>query len=513
MTKRILFLVLACYSVTSNAQQGPFGYYREALLFSQSNTSYGSSARIQGVGGAQTALGGDLSSVASNPAGLGFFNRNVFALTPSLGFIATDTEYLGETGGSFKNNFNVSNIGTVITFTKGDYTNDKFKGGSLGISLSRMNGFHVDRNYEATNEVNSIIDTFLANAGQTQSNDLSGFESGAFDQYLINPTFDVADNITGYDSFILGFPIQSESIQEKGSHYQLNVAWGGNYDDRLYFGGGLGVHVLNYTRKRSYQESDFSIFDSQGKRTPDEFLNAVSIIDKLNIRGNGINLNVGAIFRPIDFMTLGVSYTSPTVMTFDEEDFFDLSADWKQGTTITETDETGNDVIIDISDTKPFQSNLFVSNYQLRTPAKLSIGTAFFVGKSGFLTGDIELIDYTTSRLKSNDFSESADNNLIEVLYARVVNIKAGGEYRFDSFRLRAGYAISPSAIKGSDLQERSDLTFGFGYRTSDYFLDFAVVNSQRKTLYSPYETALNQPIALSDIRSTAVSVTFGLTF
>ena len=73
--KKTLILTLFIHSVISNAQQGPFGYYRDALIFSQSNTAFGSTARIQAIGGAQVALGGDLSSISSNPAGLGFFNR------------------------------------------------------------------------------------------------------------------------------------------------------------------------------------------------------------------------------------------------------------------------------------------------------------------------------------------------------------------------------------------------------------------------------------------------------
>lgn len=508
--KILLSLAFVCYSVISKAQQGPFGYYKDALLFGQTNTALGSTARIQAIGGAQTALGGDLSSIASNPAGLGFFNRSVFTITPSMDFSTLDSEYripdqgfVGSSEESFRNNFNFSNIGTVINFTKGDYTNDKFKGGSLGISLSRVNSFHLDRNYEGVNDYNSIIDSFLANASGVPSGELGGFEQGAFEQYLINPQSDGS-----YDSFVLGFPIQSESIRERGSHYQMNVAWGGNYDDRLYFGGGIGGQILNYRIRRQYEEFDFVVFDNQGNGTPDDFLNSISIVDELDIRGAGINFNVGAIVRPVDFMTIGISYVSPTFLSLDEENFFDLGANWADGTEVVEGGDT-----IDISGLEPFRSDLLVSQYNLRTPSKLSVGTALFVGKTGFLTGDIELVDYANASINTSDFSESADNDLIENSYTSVVNVRVGGEYRIDNFRLRAGYAFYPSPYKDSDLQERTSLTFGFGYRTSDYFLDFAVVDSEQTVLYSPYEVGPNQPVVFSDVRNTSVAVTFGLTF
>jgi len=499
------------YSVVSNAQQGPFGYYKDALIFSQANTLYGSTARIQGIGGASVALGGDLSSISSNPAGLGFFNRSVFTLTPSLDFSTADSKFTipdqnfkGSAEESFRNNFNFSNIGTVINFTKGDYTNDKFKGGSLGISLNRLNGFNLERNYEGINDYNSILDSFLGNVGQTPTGDLGGYEAGAFDQYLINPTFDANGNIDGYDSFVAGFPVQTESIKESGSHYQLNVAWGGNYDDRLYFGGGMGIQILNYQLRRTYLEDQFE---------PAPFLNSITVFDDLQVRGAGIDFNFGTIVRPADFLTLGVSYTSPSFISMDEENFFDVSANWKGGTTVTEADDDGNDTEVDISSIDPYQSDLFVSEYRLRTPSKIAVGTSIFVGKSGFITGDFEFIDYSNANINSSDFSESADNAAIENTYTSVMNIRVGGEYRIDNIRLRAGYALFPSPYKDSDLQDRTNLTFGFGYRTSDYFLDFAVVNSETTSLYTPYDIATDQPVVASDIKNTSVSVTFGLTF
>ncbi len=72
--KLILIGLLQCtFYIYSEAQ---IGYFNEALLFSQTN--FGSTSRMQAIGGAQVALGGDLSLANANPAGLGFFNRNVF---------------------------------------------------------------------------------------------------------------------------------------------------------------------------------------------------------------------------------------------------------------------------------------------------------------------------------------------------------------------------------------------------------------------------------------------------
>ncbi|WP_421764215.1 OmpP1/FadL family transporter [Ekhidna sp.] len=513
MKNKLIILLLSFfgYSVMSNAQ-----YYQDAFRFSNSNYSFGSTARMQAIGGAQIALGGDISSAVSNPAGLGFFNKSVFVLTPSLDFINTDTEYgiLRDDGferqGSeenFRNNFNFANIGTVINFNKGRFSEDKFKGGSLAISLSRNNTFHLNRSYQGENGYNSIVDNILQDAGAQGIDDLSELSYATFDQFLITPVADGGGNIQFYDAFVGGFPIQRETIKERGSHYQLNMAWGGNYDDKFYFGGGMGVQILNYKQERAYEEFDFL----QGGSDLDS-LNAIRIDDEINVRGSGVNFNFGAIFRPIEILTIGASYTSPSFFTMDEESYLDLAADWDAGTTYTETVD-GEEVTYDLATIDPYQSSLFVNQYRLRTPSKVGLGAALFIGKDGFLSGDLEFVDYAKANLNSEDFSTASDNDIIEDVYESVMNIRVGGEYRFDNFRLRAGYAILPDPVKGSNLNERTNVSLGFGYRTSDYFLDFAMVSSSRQHQAVPYFITSDQPVATSDINNTTVSVTFGLNF
>src|SRR5689334_23884466 len=69
------------------------GYVESALTFSQ--TTPGGSARIQAMGGSQIALGGDYSSAASNPAGLGMFNRSEVSLTPGFASYKDQSDYSG----------------------------------------------------------------------------------------------------------------------------------------------------------------------------------------------------------------------------------------------------------------------------------------------------------------------------------------------------------------------------------------------------------------------------------
>lgn len=509
MKKLTLILGLFCYSVASYSQDGAFGYYEDALRFGQSNYSLGSTARMQATGGAQISLGGDISSAVSNPAGLGFFNRSVFTISPSLDFGNSSTNYFIDADGqgsqgrfeNFNNNFNFANVGTVINWNKGRFTDDKFKGGSLAISVNRANNYRLDRSYEGENDFNSLADALANQSLNLDPNDLSELAYAAYDQYLISPFDDNGDLV--YEADFDGFPVQNETIEERGSHYQMNIAWGGNYDDRFYFGGGMGMQFLNYRQNRIYQEFDFGEFDN-GDFIPDSRLSSFTLQDNLDIRGTGVNFNAGVIVRPVPFMTVGASYTSPSFVSFSEESFLDLDADWKGGAISPEGD--------DISNIDPYQSALFVSDYNMRTPSKVGVGATVFVGKSGFLSGDVEFVDYANATINSNDFLAAGDNRVIDDIYSSVMNIRVGGEYRIDKFSLRAGYAILPSPYENSNLNEQTSLTFGFGYRTVDYFLDFAVVHSNRNIEYVPYEY-FDQPVAATDIENTVVTITWGINF
>ena len=67
----------------------------DALRYSQ--VFYGGTARFMSMGGAFTALGGDISSLSQNPAGLGVFRSSEITLTPQLMYNKTSASFNGIT--------------------------------------------------------------------------------------------------------------------------------------------------------------------------------------------------------------------------------------------------------------------------------------------------------------------------------------------------------------------------------------------------------------------------------
>ncbi len=509
-----------------------FGYYNDALLFSQ--TQFNGTARIQGIGGAQVSLGGDISVANSNPAGLGFFNRSALTFTPAFDFHSTDTRYLGDNSTTFKNNFNFAQVGAVFNYSKGDIVQDKFKGGSFAVSLNRVNNFNNELMYDSRNNENSITDSFIQRSGTLFPDELGGFNGVAYDHFLleeadyntesdfifqdengdvfISPNLDENSVIGGYASLVGEFegvlPRQNEVLRTSGSQYQLNLAWGGNYDDFFYFGGGVGINSLNYTMRRSYLETEYQFDDG----TPDDLLNSISISDRLSINGTGINISFGGIIRPVDFVTIGVNYTSPTYYGLQEENVYTFETDWNPGFFYVAGIDTLEMGFIRT------ESDIFVSNYNLRTPAKLNLGASVFLSKYGFISADVEYIDYSRSQLKSNDFVVTEDNQAIRDIYQAVFNYRLGAEFRYEALRFRGGYNYMADPYKDNAFdRSRSSYSLGLGYRTKDYFVDLAIINSMRNSVYSPYELFDGEnsvaPEARTDNQTTTVALTLGFIF
>jgi len=466
---------------------GPANYEELALLFG--HTSFGGSARIQGLGGASISLGGDISNISSNPAGLGFFNRSEFSFSPTLNFINTDSRYLGVNSSDSRSRFNFSNIGVVLNSTKDDVVPGKWRGGSFGISVNKINDFNSSYYYEGFNENSTILDYFYQRMYGVPVNDFEGggdLFSLAYFSYLMNPDFTYFDN--GFDDvyypivtdsvaentdyFLAGFPTQSETINTTGGQYQWSFSYGGNYDDKLYFGASLGIVSLTYQAEKIFGET-FSV-------DLDEPLNLnFNIIEEASIRGTGINGTFGVIMRPNDMLRVGASVTTPTFYNIDDDRIPTIAYDFNNYYYAPDT------VVLEDGVEEGFS---FESRYSIRTPLKLNGGISFFFDKNGFITADVEYLDYSSMHMSSNDFEMSPENRLVEDLYRNVINYRVGAEYRFDIFRFRGGYAHQGDPYQNSVVNRSvNSFSLGFGVRTPKFYADLAVVTRSFESAYSPY--------------------------
>jgi len=148
----------------------------------------------------------------------------------------------------------------------------------------------------------------------------------------------------------------------------------------------------------------------------------------------------------------------------------------------------------------------------MTTPLKLIGSAAFIIGKSGLISADYEMVDYTKARLSpSSDFTTA--NQRIQDKYKSTSNIRIGGEYRFGQLSFRGGYGFFGSPYSSEVNNGKANLvSLGIGYRTQDYFVDFAYSNYSMTEDYYLYGVDASNKTSLKTSNNT-VMLTCGLKF
>ena len=488
------------------------GFVENALLFSR--TKPGGSARIQAMGGAQIALGGDFSSALSNPAGLGMYNRSEFTFSPALNMYQTDADHLGTTSNDSKNVFNIPGLSYVHHIPA---DKNGFLGGSFGGSMTRINDFNTTFQYSGMDDVSSIVDYFIEDATGFTPEELGRDIRTAlgYDNYLVEDSSFYGGNNTDYFSVMGKYPDDPDDIRRlrrdgsvnvEGAQYQWSIAYGGNFQDKLFFGAGLGITTLRYKFKSNYLESNFT-FDLSPGYDP---LDQLELEENIDIDGTGVNFTLGLIYRPIDLFQIGVSFVTPTYYNFNDSYSSRISTEWNNYDYLDQGDLL-NSVSSELTDP-------IIAEYNLVTPLKFSGGAAFFLGKYGFVTGDIEFVNYSKTKYNSDTpgVSFSPENQDISFYYTNVINYRMGAEFRYNIFRLRGGYNIQNNPYKTEFDVDRKITTFstGVGVRFAKFFIDIAWLNSKSEGSFSPYVFQDGTgPVADLSNKTTSGMLTLGFTF
>ena len=97
-------------------------------------------ARFVGMGGAMGALGGDISTIATNPAGIGIYRSNDATVSFGFSSIGTESKYGGNTFNSDKNRWQLDNAGFVLSNKIGNQTVLRYV--NFGFNYHRAKSFN-----------------------------------------------------------------------------------------------------------------------------------------------------------------------------------------------------------------------------------------------------------------------------------------------------------------------------------------------------------------------------------
>ncbi|WP_156180740.1 OmpP1/FadL family transporter [Rufibacter radiotolerans] len=456
--KRYSFL-LACLALLGSAGKGFAQNEVDALRYSR--TDFGGTARTLGLAGANIALGGDAGNLSTNPAGLGLFRRSEVTVSGGLSFNEVNSTVYGSQAMNSRNNLNIPGFSAVFSNRKADDEEGDWRSGSFGVGFTRTNNFNVRSLYQATGpRENMKFGEYAAQRANAAGLPANSLQELAYETYLIDQEDDgyyISPNLVATNPF-------QENIQSTGSQNQWDFAYGASFRDKIFLGASLGLSTFRFKQTRTYSET-----------SPATDINNLTLRDELETEGNGVNLRFGAIYRPSDVLRLGIAVQTPTWYTMTDRFTTSLAVNFSQAP------------VANASLNQYFATDPGEFEYNLTTPFKASGGAAFFIGKNGFLTADVEYVDYSNANLNSDESFQDANQN-IKSLYNSAMNYRLGAEARLDVFRVRAGYALYGDPFKDSGVdQKKTFLTGGIGLRQNNYFIDAALVYSTYKSVYTPY--------------------------
>jgi hypothetical protein len=460
-------------------------------------------ARFMSMGGAFTSLGGDLSAVSQNPAGIGVYRRSEIGATLDVDIRNNSTQAGNYIIKDSQTKVYCNNFGYVGTID----LSGEMKTFSWGVNYNRLASFdNYFRGYNAStsNSLSNYVASFTNESEATLNSDnynpyadsdADWLSILAYNGYMINPT--------GTNSYRGLFQSSTDgdaayNVRETGYVDSYDISFGGNVSDAVYWGVGVGILDMNYTRQVQYSES----MDNAATYSNDQIVNGNAGFDLLNaksISGTGANIKLGVILKPVNQFRVGFSIQTPTWMQYNHDAYGEVYYSYNDGTL------AGNEY----TDYAEYKSHI-------NSPWRFSIGASGVLGNKAIISLDYERVAYNDMKVKYQDsYGYWGGNNYVEDTnvtadihdYFKAANIvRLGAELRVTpQFSVRAGYNVQLSNVRsdvydgykevytsGTDPSYRFDKTTqniccGLGYRYQNFYIDAAYVYRNRESKFNAY--------------------------
>lgn len=497
------FLIIACSIIIAQSANAQDEY--DALRYENSN--YYGTARGLSIGNAMGSVGGDFSSLSINPAGIGIYRRGEFVFSPSFQINNNSSTYLNNTTTSSTGKLNIAQFGVVFTNAKkgNQYKRSAWKTSSFAFGMNRIANFKNSYSYSGNNFQSSLIekyaDEFNQLGGIKAINSVSLPAYAAYQTWLIDRGYGADSNkAVSYVPFNDGIK-QTKTVTENGSMQEYVISFGGNYQEKLMLGATIGIPRITYNRTINYKEEDIS-----GNLNND--FKSFEYTENLKTIGTGVNLKLGAIVKPNDNFRLGLALHTPSIIQFN-----DVSS-------IQMTSNTDSLLLHQNPNNSPIttynQDTALAFNYSQTTPYKAILSGTVLFNQYGFLSADIEYIDYASMKYNYGigyETMSNSINNTIHNTYKGTINARIGGEAKLQNVSLRAGVAYYGSPYKLSTYDaSKLNLSAGIGFRAQNWFIDLAYIYSNQKYTQNPY-TLTNKAVPTAEIKNNTSNVVCTLGF
>lgn len=472
----------------------------DALKYSQQDIR--GTARYMGMAGAFGALGGDITTLSQNPAGIGVYRNSDVSATIDLSNQVSSVNVAGNKYSDNKFSVACNNFGVVWAIR---FNQEALKNLNFGFAYNKQKSF--DRSYKAgyTGIANgSSLSNYIAQLSSGYSVDDLAFRdnNSSYNPYDNSPWL----NVLGYQSYLInpkgtstwegivenGTAASGDLfVREKGSIDEYNFNMGGNIYNVFYWGIGIAVTDFSYNIQAGYGEEFTGGYFEGGTPDVDGWYLMQNV---LSTRGTGIKANLGVIMRATDNFRLGFAFHTPNY--YKMTDTYSAFVKYDLNNTSTST------IHSDIAET-PSGSY----SYDFESPWRMIASAAYVFGQSGILSFDYE---YTSSNSMSFDDPYSIDafyntNYEISEMTSPTHTFKVGGEFRVTpQVSARLGYAYQTSPMKseyrsGHEIPTAGTLTqftldratnyftVGLGYRFANVYIDLAYMHRYRRSELFPF--------------------------
>ena len=471
-------------------------------------------ARYVGMGGAMSALGADLSTMGTNPAGMAMYRSNDYSFTVGADFKFNDATYEETTISTDKANIFVGNTALVISLERNA---DYLKYLNFGVGYRRKN--NLAGVFEMGGASNGYSQQYVIDALYKNSNnpfDFTNLKSWMYTGLNYNwlallvadaGLYDEkAENFLTYpDTTLVWQPDELAFYEEtRGGVNVVDFNLSANICDRVYLGATVSASLVDYNKYTEYRESDAwgDIYILEN----DKYLT-----------GRGFDIKLGAIFRPFKYspFKIGLSAHTPTWYSFREY------------SSATITDPNGKAYTTTSSD---FFGELLSVRNSFRTPWRFNASMAYTFGSHFALNAEYEYADYATSKYTSRGRVEKAQNEEIQYNLKAQHTVRVGAEINADGFAVRAGYnyITAPFAtdaykyIYNSSVADTSTeymnrfgknvVTAGFGWRDEILYFDLAYkLELQKMEFYPFYDMDVVNPGATVNYMNHSIIATLGI--
>lgn len=369
------------------------------------------SAKFNAMAGSMGALGGDLSAINTNPASVGVFITGNISGTLAVNNSKTTSSFSNAANSYKLNNADIGQLGGVAVFETSGNTPWKFV--NFGVNYTNQN-----------------LEEYI----ETPANSSYKFQDSNLVDTNGNP-------VTGTFTSLV------HAYDRTGNLTNMNIAFGGNYDNKFYVGGSLnfkGATIEQYDSSRLSLDVDNNssyVLNKQGTPYTED--------------SNGFSVSAGIIGKINNNIRLGASIESPTW--------------WTQYRTYSEVNE----------DNLGYYFDYYDEDRKFTSPMKATLSGAFVMNKNFALNVDYSL-GLTKPKYKVQGPAETQLNDFFQSEYKNLSELRVGGEYRYNNFRLRGGYGISNSPFEKranfDDLYvgKRETLGVGFGFDFKSFYIDAA---------------------------------------